>query len=220
MWQCWLWKFSLLGFHVAPFSHFSFYSFLGYFSSISDVGSCPSSWPLDAGRPQGLDEASLLFSLSIWVSQSSFKACDTEAAISRQSPLSTRPLSIYNWVPTRLHKWNRSKLSLLLCPSYHPHSHTYCSSSRFPPFTNNTTFYLVTKADIPEVISACLTLTCNPSPCSIYSRLWSRPLWQPQSSSPLAYMSTIVSLALPPAVFQIILDIVAIVILENIHQIT
>lgn len=143
---------------MAPFSQFSFYSFLGYFSSISHVGSCPSSWPLDAGRPQGLDEASLLFSLSIWVSQSSFKDCDIEAAISRQSPLSTRPLSIYSWVPTRLHKWSRSKtesftLSFLSSTS----THTHCSSSRFPHFTNNTTFYLVSKADIPEVISASLS---------------------------------------------------------------
>ena len=49
------------------------------------------------------------------------------------------------------------KLSLLLCPSHHPHSHTNCSSSRFPHFINNTTFYLVTKANIPEVISASLS---------------------------------------------------------------
>lgn len=74
----------LLGFYMTTFSQFSSYSFLGYISLISDVGSCPSFWPPDAGSPQGLDEASLVFSLSVWVSPSSFKY-HTEADISWQS---------------------------------------------------------------------------------------------------------------------------------------
>lgn len=169
---------------------------------------------------QGLDEASLLFSLSIWVSQSSFKACDTEAAISDSLPWAPDHSVFTTGCPLGFTKWNRSKTESSAHPSYHPRSHTHCSSSRFPPFTNNTTFYLVTKADIQKSsLLPCLTLTCNPSPCSTYSDSEVGHCDNP-SHHHLSYMSTIVSLALPPAVFQIILDIVAILILENIHQIT
>lgn len=105
-------------------------------------------------------------------------------------------------------------------PIIHVHTHTVLPPDSLLSPTILLSTLLLKPTFQKSSLLPCLTLTCNPSPCSIYSRLWSRPLWQPQSSSPLAYMSTIVSLALPPAVFQIILDIVAIVILENIHQIT
>lgn len=107
------------------FAQFSSYSFLGYFSSISSAGSCPASWPLDAGRPQGLDESPSLSSLH--VSEPPLPI-QTEAAVSPQSlcsqasPLSSRPRGIYSWVPTRPLQWNRPDRGPLFHPR--PHAHT------------------------------------------------------------------------------------------------
>lgn len=128
------------GSHGTTCSQFSSYSFLGYLSSISDAGSCPSSWPPDAGRLQGFDEAPLLFSLSMWGSPSSFNY-RTEAAASRQ-PLQLRLLP---WAPDHLTGTAGCPLdltsevdpnaSLILCSRHtqaRAHTRTSTSSFGFP----------------------------------------------------------------------------------------
>lgn len=129
-----------LGFHVATFSQFSFYSFLGCFSSISDVGSCPSSRPLDAGRPQGLDEPSLPFLFPHNWAHSALNTIQRLLSPNRLSvapafPLSSRHFDIQKWVPTQSLKWNRSKQIFYSVLPLNPQAHTHCSSLRLPCLT-------------------------------------------------------------------------------------
>lgn len=146
------------GSHGTTCSQFSSYSFLGYLSSISDAGSCPSSWPPDAGRLQGFDEAPpSLFSLHVREPiqlQLPYGGCGLPTASAAQgSPLSSRPLDRYGWVPSRPHKWSRSQRVFdSVFPSHtgastHTHEHFFLWIS---PFTKSTAVHLVTNANVPE----------------------------------------------------------------------